>query len=121
MTSHSETQADLFDAARGQRRKEAALDDAEAGHGRDLRLCRNYLRETYRDRTQDFPPGVGAYVTADDARFFIKRNPHLRIIPGPWLGALFKEEGWRATGKRIPSVIASNNGRRQDCYRWEGA
>lgn len=113
-----EIQGDIFDGARGARRKDAALDDAESGHGRDLRILRAELRAIYRERERE--QGRAAYVSADDARLFIKRQPHLRIVPGPWLGALFKEEGWRATGHRIPSVVASNNGRRQDCYRWEG-
>lgn len=120
MTSRSSpVQLDAFDPARGERRKEAALDDAESGHGRELKILRNHLRGLYLERR-----GLGgshAYVSADDARRFIKLNPSCRIVPGPWLGALFKEEGWRGTGLRIPSVVASNNGRRQDCYRWEGA
>lgn len=122
MASRSEpVQLDAFDGPRGERRKEAALDDAQSNHGRDLLLCRNYLREIYAERKRDYPTGADvAYVSADDARRFIKKNPHLRIVPGPWLGALFKEEGWRVTGLRIPSVVATNNGRRQDCYRWEG-
>lgn len=107
-------QLDAFDVARGLRRKEEALDDAQSNHGRDLKLCREYLRELYAERKRDYPIGADvAYVSADDARRFIKKNPHLRIVPGPWLGALFKEDGWRATGKRIPSVVASNNGRRR--------
>lgn len=83
-------------------------------YARVLLYLRGELREVYRTR--------GTFVTADDARLALRRSPY-KALEGddmPWLGALFRQKGWKHTGQWVPSVFAGNNGRQNRCWIWEG-
>lgn len=109
----------------GEQRKEKALEKHEtSGRAPLLRFLRRKLRELYAERKQRNP--YTTFVTADDA---VRVLEEANIIPQDdagedepryWLGALFKEEGWKHTGRSVPSLRKELNGRHVRCWRWEG-
>jgi hypothetical protein len=110
-------QGDIFDSATSQARKAEELAAHEERQARALKGVRAHLRALFimREATQ----GREAFVTADDAAAFIRKNPNFRFTPGPWMGAIFKSKGWTHTGKWVSSVRASNNGRMNRCWRYD--
>lgn len=105
----------------GEKRKEKALTTQERTYKNALEYLRDHLRILYRSRREERNPD--AFVTADDARAALRRS-HYRLLEGdsmPWLGALFREKGWKHTGKWVPSIYDRNNGRQNRCWIWEGA
>ena len=113
--------------ATGEAKKEKALKLAEDGHPERLQRLREALKKLYHERATDpYNPHPSLhFVTADDAVHILEKNNNYGYgdinDPKPWLGALFREPGWKFTGDWAPSVRASNNGRMNRCWRWEGA
>lgn len=120
MTSRSKptvTQTDIFDSATSQARKTEELTAHEERQARALKAVRAHLRALFIMR--EAQQGREAFVTADDAAHFLRKNPIHRFVPGPWMGAIFKSKGWTHTGKWVASVRASNNGRMNRCWRYD--
>jgi hypothetical protein len=114
----------------GQERKEKALKrHEESGRAPLIRFLRRELRKLYEARVRDIPGGAMPqipFVTADDAVRILRGS---RVVPQTddgkdeprnWMGAIFKEPGWRYTGRSVPSLRKEANGRHVRCWQWEG-
>lgn len=107
----------------GEQRKDKALEKHETSSRAPLiRFLRNRLKALYYTRSHS----DRAYVNADDAVKILKES---NVVPQNddgtdeqrnWMGALFKEEGWKYTGRSVPSLRKELNGRHVRCWRWEG-
>lgn len=107
----------------GEKRKEKAIEKHEnSSRAPLLRVLRNRLKLTYDLRVRKH--GFEAFVTADDAATLLKELPVDRdsegnALPRNWMGALFKEPGWKFTGRTVPSLRPEANGRHVRCWRYE--
>lgn len=121
----------------GEKRKEKALEKhAQSGRAPLIRYLRTELKKLQakrdKDRERDFfgkhpQPTIDGqtFVTADDAVKILRES---KVVPTNddgteeernWMGALFKEPGWRYTGRTVPSLRDESNGRHVRCWRWE--
>ena len=91
--------------------EEAAKDD----DGRWLELLRDELRKVYLRRKNDWPVSWGdPYVTADDARTLMERDPALRPPPhrsNNALGSLFLGKNWRRIGDHVSTQSGAHRNR----------
>lgn len=109
----------------GEKRKEKALERHERSGSRAvlIKYLRAELRQLYFRRTAGRPDSE-RFVTADDAVAILRESkvvPHTEDgeeEPRNWMGALFKEPGWRMVGS-VPSLRPEANGRHVRCWRWE--
>jgi hypothetical protein len=111
----------------GEQRKDKALEKHEAsGRAPLIRFLRAELKKLFQARDLQYC-GDHAFVTADDAVRILKES---KVVPQNddgtdeqrnWMGALFKEPGWRYTGRSVPSLRKELNSRHVRCWRWEGA
>lgn len=126
-------------SSEGEKRKEKAIEKHESGGRAPLiRMLRQQLKMLYGARvaqrsarlfTKHPVPTIDdqPFVTADDAVRILKNTgivPHDedgKEQPRNWMGALFKEEGWKYTGHTVPSLRPELNGRHVRTWRWEGA
>lgn len=114
----------------GEQRKEKALKrHEESSRAPLIRFLRTRLMFLYKERAFDqrHNPSADIFVTADDAvrilkdRNIVPTDDDGEDEPRNWLGALFKNPGWRYTGRSVPSLRKELNGRHVRCWRWEGA
>lgn len=112
----------------GERRKDRELANHETRHEDRLAFVRDRLKRLYRKRLAEYTQAgtsEHAGVSADDAHAILKANANLGYLDDdeakPWFGAIFRERGWRRTGKWVPSLRDSNNGRLLPTWKWEGA
>lgn len=122
----------------GEKRKEKALEKHEqSGRAPLIRYLRAELKKLQADRDRQRierlfgknpVPTIDnqTFVTADDAVRILRES---KVVPTNddgteeernWMGALFKEPGWRYTGRTVPSLRDESNGRHVRCWRWEG-
>lgn len=106
------TALSLWDQPVEARKGRQALDRHAEAHRDRLTVLRAFLRQLCAS--------AGRPVSADDARAYLARHPEWDLTPTRnYLGALFRESGWRFVGY-VPSETPGSHGRRVGTYVWEG-
>jgi hypothetical protein len=92
--------------------RELALDLHESQHAERLTVARKAMEALYRRRFSTYwYADCGAYVTADDARRWLRDHPEYDTPNRNWMGAIFTRKDWKAVGDHISTTPGSHSNR----------